>query len=85
MSKLMQAEDVENVVQRVLSEDVLTISQARDELHEITGFRPHKSCVVRWISRGVGGVKLEGIRLGGQFFTSRQSLTRFIVARSAKD
>jgi Protein of unknown function (DUF1580) len=76
--------DVSDVVARVLSEDVLSLSQARAELSKLTGQRPDKATMTRWIHRGVGGVKLEAVRLGGRnIFTSAQALNRFIVARTA--
>ncbi|WP_413430908.1 DUF1580 domain-containing protein [Crateriforma spongiae] len=75
-------------VRRVLSEDILTIAEARAEIARVTGrrCRPDKATMTRWIQRGVGEgdakVKLEAIRLGRQWFTSRQAITRFIEARS---
>ena len=74
----------ESTVQRVLTEDVLTLAQARYELYQITGKRPDKATMTRWIHRGVGGTHLEAIRVGCQLLTSRQALTRFIEARTAK-
>lgn len=77
--------DTLSTTQRILTEDVLSIAEARSELLRITGRRPDKSTMARWIHRGVGSpkVKLEAIRLGhAQLFTSRQALTRFIEARS---
>ncbi|MEM1228071.1 MAG: DUF1580 domain-containing protein [Planctomycetota bacterium] len=73
--------------QRILSEDVLTITEARSELFQLTGKRPDKSTMGRWIHRGVGRprVRLEAIRLGhANLYTSRQALTRFIEARTAQ-
>ena len=71
------------VVSRILTEDVLTLTQARSELGNLTGIRPDKATLTRWIHRGVGGIKLEAIRLGGRnIFTSMQALTRFIEART---
>ena len=94
MSKTKQAEfkrelkakpaEAETAVSRILTEDVLTLSQARKELASITGKRPDKATMARWIHRGCGGVKLDAIRLGIQLFTSRQALTRFIEARTQK-
>ena len=72
------------VVSRILTEDVLTLTQARSELANLTGIRPDKATLTRWIHRGVGGTKLEAIRLGGRnIFTSMQALTRFIEARTS--
>lgn len=70
---------------RILTEDVLTLAEARAELARATGrrCRPDKATMHRWIHRGVGGVRLEAIRLGRQWFTSRQAITRFAIARTA--
>jgi hypothetical protein len=69
-------------VSNILTEDVLSISQARDELAEIMGKEINKVTVWRWLKDGCRGVKLEGVRMGEQWFTSRQALTRFITERS---
>lgn len=69
--------------QRVLSEDVITLQDARRELEGILGRRPDKTTLYRWCLRGVGGVRLEHVRLGNRILTSKQSITRFIEARSA--
>jgi len=74
----------ENVVARVLTEDVLTLAQARVELRQITGRRPDKATLTRWIHRGVGGTRLDAVRIGSQLITSRQALNRFVVARTEK-
>lgn len=71
-------------VSRILTEDILTLAQARQELSAITGQRHDKATLTRWIHRGVGGVKLEAVRLGIQLLTSRQAITRFIEARTEK-
>lgn len=39
---------------------------------------PHRITVQRWISRGIRGVKLETVRIGGSVYTSREALARFI-------
>lgn len=80
----MTVTTAETLVSRVLTEDVLTLAQARAELRQITGKRPDKATMCRWIHRGAGGVKLDAVRLGCQLLTSRQALTRFIQARTAK-
>lgn len=79
----MTTATAEKVVSAVLTEDILTLSEARWELAQITGQRPDKATLTRWIHKGVGGTKLDAIRLGSQLFTSKQALTRFIVARTA--
>jgi len=41
------------------------------------GKKIHISACYRWISRGVKGVRLEAIRLGGTSYTSVEALQRF--------
>jgi len=41
------------------------------------GKRVHISACYRWISRGVRGVRLEAIRIGGSTYTSLEALQRF--------
>ncbi len=80
----MSGATADSPVSRVLTEDVLTMTAARSELARITGRRPDKATLTRWIHRGVGGVRLDAVRIGCQLLTSRQALTRFIEARTAK-
>ena len=80
---MIKSTDSAEIVSRILSEDVLTLSQARTKLAKVTGCRPDKSTLTRWIHKGVGGVKLEAVRIGGRnIFTSVQALTRFVEART---
>jgi hypothetical protein len=49
------------------------------------GKRTHLSTILRWILQGAKGpggvrVKLEGLRLGGRWMTSREALQRFAEA-----
>lgn len=54
-------------------------------IHEVPKFVPaqpngrrvHISSCYRWISRGVRGVKLEVLRIGGRCYTSVEALQRF--------
>ena len=73
---------VAEMVSRVLSEDCLSFAQARTELANITGCRPDKSTLHRWHKKGVGGAKLDAVRISREFITSRQAITRFLVARN---
>lgn len=74
--------ETESVVSKILTEDVLTLSEARAELHRTTRRRPDKATLTRWIHRGAGGTRLEAVRIGTQLLTSKQALTRFIQART---
>ncbi len=78
----VSSEQITSTVSRILSEDMLTMTEARREIAMLTRRRPDKSTMHRWTHRGVGGVRLEAIRLGRQWFTSRQAITRFVHART---
>lgn len=45
---------------------------------QILPFRTHPSTLIRWSKRGVGGVKLETVRVGGRRLVSRRALMDFI-------
>ena len=77
------ADESQRSVQQILSEDILTLTEARRELAEVLGYRVDKSTLFRWCSKGVGGVRLAHVRVGNRILVSRQSLTRFIEARTA--
>lgn len=48
----------------------------------VNGRRLHISAVYRWCQRGIGGVILESIRIGGTTYTSTEALARFAAART---
>ena len=78
--------DGAEVVSRVLTEDILSLSQAQRELQSLIGTRTDKSTLIRWIRKGVRGAKLDAVRLGGRsIFTSSQALTRFIQATTSQN
>lgn len=47
------------------------------------GRRTHHSTCLRWVLRGVRGVKLEAVRMGGRWMTSLEALDRFTVRVTA--
>ena len=59
-------------------ESLLTLREAAAQLHG----RPHISTIARWVSRGVRGVHLETVRIGGRTYTSTEALSRFAAACS---
>jgi len=61
-----------------LKEKLLSVSEAV----KIIPGRPHLSTVWRWISNGVGGVRLETVQIGGRRYTSIEAIERFIINRS---
>lgn len=60
-------------------EDLLSINEAA---REAPG-RPHIATVWRWINRGVRGIKLETVMIGGRRFTSREALEQFFARLTA--
>ena len=59
-------------------EHLRTLEQAARKRPPGRNNRPtHVSTVYRWISKGVRGVKLEAIRIGGRLYTSDEALQRF--------
>src|SRR5262245_5909542 len=54
-------------------EQLVTFSQA---CHVIPG-RPHISQIYRWSLRGLRGMRLEWVQVGGRRFTSHEALQRF--------
>lgn len=61
------------------NEDLLTLAQATKA---IPG-RPSISTLYRWTQRGIEGVKLETIKLGGKRFTSKEAIRRFVERTTA--
>lgn len=45
--------------------------------------RPHASTIWRWYKRGVKGIRLEIVRIGGRPYTSREAIQRFIERTTA--
>ena len=75
-------ETAEERVSRILSENIVSISEARVELQKLTNKRHDKATICRWIHKGVGGVRLDGIKLGNALYTSLEALNRFAIART---
>ena len=60
-------------------ETLLSFSQAA----KVLPGRPHLSTLHRWRLRGIRGVKLETVLIGGRRFTSCEALERFCAAVTA--
>ena len=56
----------------LLAEDLMSLAEAAALVNV------HVATIHRYRSRGLGGVYLETLRIGGKIVTSRQALTRFI-------
>jgi hypothetical protein len=50
-----------------------------------SGRRVHVSAVYRWMSRGVRGVRLESIKIGGTTYTSTEAIQRFAERLSGQE
>ena len=59
----------------VKRETTLRLTQVPDELSS----RPHVATVWRWCLRGVRGVKLESLVVGGVRYTSHEAIERFLA------
>jgi len=49
------------------------------------GRKPSFGCIWRWCTRGIGGVRLECVRVGNCTCTSREAVGRFIQQLTAAD
>ena len=61
----------------VNGENVITLTEAAKRLPGRNGKRLHVSSVFRWAERGVHGIRLEVIKIGGATCTSEEALQRF--------
>ena len=65
----------------LLTETVLSLSDAAAALPRRRGGRKvHPSCVYRWVQRGLKGIRLECVQVGGTKCTSQEALARFFEA-----
>lgn len=58
------------------SEDLIPFNQVPQHLQKTFGHKVHIASVYRWVNRGLGGVRLETIKVGSKRFTSAQALDR---------
>lgn len=72
----------------ISAETVVTFTDAAKDLPRRRRGRPvHPATLHRWASRGIGGVRLEFIKIGGTRCTSREALQRFFdtITRASGD
>lgn len=67
------------------TEQLCTLSKAARQLPRLDGKHPSPNAVWRWCRKGVGGVHLEHIRVGGRLFTSAEALNRFVNLVAQRD
>ena len=81
-----QPRPAETLADRLLSETTIGLSAAAALLGVGRGNRPiHPATLTRWILRGIRGpdgqrIKLEGVRVGSSWRTSREAVARFVDA-----
>jgi hypothetical protein len=74
-----------SVAERLLTEGLLSLVEASKLLPPVRGKRVSTSSLFRWIVRGKGKIKLEGVRLHGSgWWTSKAALARFASAITAQ-
>ncbi len=61
-----------------IPEDLITLAEAA----RLLPTRPAPCTLWRWRTKGVNGARLECIRSGGRWLTTRQALARFLLAQS---
>src|SRR5688572_3574372 len=59
------------------NETTVTLAEAAAQLPRLNGKRIHTSALWRWGVKGVRGVRLEMLLLGGRYLTSLEALERF--------
>lgn len=60
------------------NETVVSLTEAAKELPKRrAGKKPHVATLYRWASRGMRGVRLETLQVGGTLCTSLEALQRF--------
>lgn len=62
----------------MIDESLMTLAEAARSLPH----KPHVATLYRWMSRGVRGIRLRTILVGGRRYTSREALNEFIEATS---
>src|SRR4051812_48707200 len=67
------------------SESLFTLTEVPEHVPKARGRRIHTSTIWRWTKRGIRGVKLETIRIGGRTYTSTEALSRFFLVLSQAD
>jgi len=66
-------------------EHVLTLAQAAKAFGRLSGRTPHVATVYRWATKGVRGVTLETVRLGGLRLVRREAIEAFITKINAEE
>jgi hypothetical protein len=69
-----------------LDEAIVTLTGATQLLPaRRRGKKVHVSCLYRWATTGIRGVRLETLQVGGTLCTSKQALERFFARLARRD
>ena len=60
------------------TEAVISLDVAAKHVSKISGTKRNRRVLIRWANRGVAGVKLPTVRIGGQIYTSQEKLNWFL-------
>lgn len=66
-----------------LNEDIITLAAAASEIPGRSGRGLNGCTIWRWHARGIRGIRLETLMIGGIRYTSREALQRFFAATTA--
>jgi hypothetical protein len=69
----------------LVSEEVLSLTDAAKTLPLVHGRRLHPSTLWRWARKGIRGVRLDYVRLGRSIVTTRRALSDFAARLAAAD
>ena len=69
----------------LLKQTAIPLSKVPDKVLEIAGFRPNRSTVFRWKTRGCNGRKLATFRAGGRVCTTVEAILEFFKEDSDED
>ena len=60
------------------TQTIISIDEAAKHVSKISGKKRNRAVILRWINRGVSGVRLAAIRIGGEIFTSQEAINAFL-------
>lgn len=82
---LIESRESISMAINAFSEKLLTLAEAACHIPPINGKKPHVATIWRWIRKGITGIKLEHLKLGGRIVVSEESLQRFFTAIAAAE
>ena len=67
------------------AESVGTLAEVAAQLPRLSGRRIHVSTLWRWATKGIKGVRLDYIKMGGRLVTSVEAVARFAAKLTEND